>query len=323
MARVSISYRHAAPALLIASWAPWIVHSAVAATQPQRVACPIEVVGTWKLATATAAETSLLSFSPDGWANVLGSAGEHRPADLDILAQVRYEFVHRRDPRRIAFQTRRGNDVFPAGASSWEITAYTDESFSARSSSAEAGEQSHWTRVQTHRYFLTFAARGNAAAFVMWTTLDGSTTVLEALGTTAQGTDARFRRIPQKLTEAFATESERSDEAMMRVELSEAEYRRTREVFVSWDTLVSRGLLAREDPQHQALLLLDATLQSMNRCGMRIRTVGATTTAAGASADASSPLRPFDLIRSIRKLNDRVHVTDKVFPFRWKPPPAL
>ena len=317
MARVSMSYRHAAITLLIASWSPW------AAAQPQRVPCPIEVVGTWKLATAAAAESSLLSFSPDGWANVLSSTGDHRPADLDILAQVQYQLIPRREPRRIAFQTRRGNDVFPAGTSSWEITAYTDESFSARSSSAEAGEQSHWTRVQTHRYFLTFAARDNAAAFVMWTRLDGSTTELEALGTTAQGTDARFGRIPQELTAAFATQSERSDDAMMRVELSEAEYRRTHQVFVSWDALVSRGLLAREDPQHQVLLLLDATLQSLNRCGMRIRTVGAIATASRATADASSTLPPFDLIRSIKKFNDRAHVQDKAFPFRWQPPPAI
>lgn len=311
MARVSMSYLHAATALLIA-WAPWAVHAAAAAAQPRRVACPIEVVGTWKLATAAAEEPSLLSFSPDGWANVLSSTGEHRPADLDILAQVKYELVSRREPGRIAFQTRRGNDVFPAGTSSWEITAYTDESFSARSSSAEAGEQFHWMRVQTHRYFLTFAARDNAATFVMWTTLDGSTTELEALGATARGTDAHFGRIPRQLTAAFATQSERSDDAMMRVELSEAEYRRTHQVFVAWDTLVSRGLLAREDPRRQALLLLDATLQSMNRCGMRVRT-----------ADASSTLSPFDLIQSIRKLNARAHVPDKAFPFRWQPPPAI
>jgi len=27
-----------------------------------------------------------------------------------------------------------------------------------------------------------------------------------------------------------------------------------------------------------------------------------------------------DLVRAIRKLNDRRHVPDKLFPFRWKPP---
>ena len=296
----------AAAALLITQWA---VPAALAAEQPRRAACPLEIVGTWK--TAAAPEPWLVSFSADGWANVLGSTGELRPAEMDILAQVRYEPVPRREPRRISFQTRRGNDIFPAGTSSWEITAHTDESFSARASSADAGEQSSWIRVQTHRYFLTLAARGNTALFVMWTKLDGNHTVLEALGTTTQGTEARFGRVPQELITAFVTRNERSDDAMMRLELSEAEYHRTHPVFVSWDTLVSRGLLAREDPQQQALLLVDATLQSVNRCAMRIRT-----------GEITATVPALDFVRSIRKINDRVHVPDKAYPFRWQPPPV-
>jgi hypothetical protein len=301
----------AAAALLFAAWAAWPIHAAV--DRPRRDVCPLEIIGTWK---AAAGEPRLLSFAADGWANVLGSTGENRPAELDILAQMQFKFAPRREPRRIEFQTRRGNDIVASGSSSWEIIAYTDETFSARSSSAEAGEQLDWTRVQTHRYFLTLAARGDTTLFVMWTALDGNTSVLEALGTTTQGTDARFGRIPQKLASAFATQSERTDDAMVRVELSEAEYSRTHEVFVSWDTLVSRDLLARENPRHQAVLLLDATLQSLNRCGLKVRTVGG-------MAQATSNLPALDLVRSIKKLNDRAHVSDKAFPFRWQPPPAI
>jgi hypothetical protein len=282
----------AAAALLFAVWAPWSADA--------RNVCPLEIVGTWK---AAAAEPQLLSFAPDGWANVMG-------ADLDILAQVQYHLAPRREPRLIEFQARRGNDLFPSGSSSWEIIAHTDESFSARSADAE----SYWTRVQTHRYFLTFAARGATTLFVMWTTLNGSTPVFEALGTTVQDKDARFGRISQQLIQAFATQSDRTDDAMLRIELSEADYRRTHQVFVSWDTLASRDLLAREEPRHQALLLIDATLQNMNRCGLKVRTAGDT---------AASTLPPLELVRSIRKVNDRAHVPDKAFALRWQPPPAF
>lgn len=297
--RPQTKYR-AATALLLSLWTSWSVH---AADQTRREPCPIEIVGTWK---AAAAEPRLLSFSADGWANILDS-------NEDILAQVQYDFVPRRDPRRIGFQARRGNDIFPAGNSHWEITAHSDESFSVR---PPDGEQSSWTRVQTHRYFLTFAARGDTTLFVLWTTLDGKTTTTEALGTTSRGTNAYFGRIPQQLTKAFAMQSDRSDEAMLRVELNEAEYHRTHPVFVSWDTLVSRDMLAREDPRHQALLLLDATLQNINRCGTRLR-------AAGETSVATSTLPPLNLIRSMRRANDRVHVPDKAFPFRWQPPPIF
>ena len=78
--------------------------------------------------------------------------------------------------------------------------------------------------MQTHRYFLTFAARDAAATFVMWTTLDGQKATYEALGATKQGTAARFGRVPDELMHAFARESKRADETMMRIELSEAEY---------------------------------------------------------------------------------------------------
>ena len=261
----------------------------------------------------------LVTFGADGWANVVTVTGAGRPEDFDTVAQVRFQLAPRRDPKRIEFQTPRGNDLFPAGTSSWEITNYTDESFASRRSDSAAGDQSLWSRLQTHRYFLTFAARDSiagrdSATFVMWTTLDGQKAAYEALGMTKQGAVARFGRIPDELMQAFARESKRPGETMMRIELGEAEYRRTHQVFEAWEALLSRDVLARDDdPERQALGLLDAAVQSVNRCGMKLRTAedGATTTAAASS---------IELVRTIRRINDRRHLPDKVFPFRWKPP---
>ena len=191
----------------------------------------------------------LVTFGTDGWANVVTVNGAGRPEDFDTLAQVRFQLVPRRDPKRIEFQTPRGNDLFPAGTSSWEITNYTDESFSSRRSDSDAGEQALWSRLQTHRYFLTFAARANAAAFVMWTTLDGKKPAYEALGSTKQGTAARFGRVPDELMQAFARDSKRTDETMLRIELSEAEYRRTHQVFEAWNAVLSHDVLANDDPE--------------------------------------------------------------------------
>ena len=249
----------------------------------------------------------LVTFGTDGWANVVSVTGAGRPEDFDTVAQVRYQLVPRREPKRIEFQTRRGNDLFPAGTTSWEILSYTDESFTIRSSDSTAGEQSLWSRLQTHRYFLTFAARDGAATFVMWTTLDGQKASYEALGVTKRGDAARFGRVPDELMRSFARESKRADETMMRIELSEAEYRRTHQVFEAWDALLSRDALAANDPDRQTLGLLDAAVQSVNRCGMKLRTPGG-----GAS--------PAELVRTIRRINDRRHVPDKAFPFRWQLP---
>jgi hypothetical protein len=276
-------------------------------------ACPLEVIGTWRLVSPDEPQPMLVTFGADGWANVVTVGGAGRPEDFDTMAQVRFQLVPRRDPKRIEFQTPRGNDLFPAGTSSWQITTYTDESFTSRRSDSEAGEQSLWSRLQTHRYFLTLATRDNEATLVMWTTLDGQKPVYEALGETKQDTALRFGRVPDEVMRAFVRESKRTGETMLRVELNEAEYRRTHQVFESWNAVLSSNVPAANDADSQTLALLDAALQSVNRCGMKIRTAPEGATAAPAHS-------PGELVRAIRRINDRRHVPDKLFPSRWKPP---
>ena len=292
-------------------WAFGAVAAAlVAATAP---ACPLEVIGTWRLVSPGEPQPMLVTFGADGWANVVTVTGAGRPEDFDTMAQVRFQLVPRRDPKRIEFQTPRGNDLFPAGTSSWQITNYTDESFTSRRSDSEAGEQSMWSRLPTHRYFLTLATRADAATFVMWTTLDGQKATYEALGETKQGTASRFGRMPDEVMQAFAHEGKRADESMMRIELSEADYRRTHQVYEAWASVLGRGILVADDADNQTLALLDAALQSINRCGVKLRT-------AQDGATATPARNPAELVRAIRRLNDRRHVPDKLFPFRWKPP---
>jgi hypothetical protein len=270
-------------------------------------ACPLEVIGTWRLVSPDEPQPMLVTFGADGWANVVSVTGAGRPEDFDTMAQVRFQLVPRREPKRIEFQTPRGNDLFPAGTSSWAITSFTDESFTSRRSDSESGEQSSWSRLQTHRYFLTLATRDNDATFVMWTTLDGRKPVYEALGETKQGAAARFGRVPDEVMQTFARESKRADETMMRIELSEADYRRTHQVFESWNAVLSSNVLTAGEADNQTLALLDAALQSVNRCGVKLRS-------------AAESRTPGELVRAIRKLNDRRHVPDKLFPSRWKPP---
>ena len=143
--------RCSAPPVLALSWlslAPLVAAGA---------ACPLELVGTWKSSDGAEITPRVISFTPDGWANVLNGPGEQSP--LDIVAQVRYQAQPPRDPRRIDFETRRGNDVFPAGTTRWEVTSHADNSFTTRRSDDTSGTQLSWSRVPTHRYFLTFAAR--------------------------------------------------------------------------------------------------------------------------------------------------------------------
>ncbi len=296
----------------------------LAATSWALGGCPLEVVGTWKLADASASSAGLVTFTSDGWANVLSGAGnEGNPGD--IAAQVSYRLAPPQDPRRIDFETPRGNDLFGAGTTSWEITAHSDDSFTARPTSMTAGSQGYWTRVQTHRYFLTFAARaataGEGAAFVMWTTLDGSKPQLDALGTVQQGGTARFGRIPDAVARSFSTQGDPARDVMMRIELNEAEYLRTRALYREWLKPAAGGTAKPEDANARAVRFIEAAVLSVNRCATRIlpadaQALVATTQAAGTRA---LPSQPLELVRMIRKTNDRRHVPDKAFPATWKP----
>jgi hypothetical protein len=293
-----------------------------AATVP---VCAPEVVGTWKLVTSTQPESMLLHFAPDGWANVLSGPAEKPAESFEIVAQVRYSHAPLREPKRVEFQTSRGNDLFASGKSHWLITAFTDESLTTQPSDTAAGEQWLWSRVQTQRYFLTFAGRDRSAqqdpaAFIMWTTL-GRKTALEALGLTGANGAARLGRIPQKLAADFAKHSGRSDDVMMRIEISEAEYHRSHRVLESWDAVLKGDRLARNDPAAQFNEMFDAALQSVNRCGPKLK-VPTAISAESASQTAAGTSMPMQRIRELRKLNDKRHVGDKVFPFAWKPPAA-
>lgn len=286
--------------------------------------CSLEVEGTWKLADAAQVSPPFISFARDGWANVLSGAGEGTPGD--IVAQVTYQLQPAGDPKRIVFQSQRGNDVFPPGMSSWEITAYTDESFTARSTDSIDGAQTMWARVQTHRYFLTFAGRRDAtdrsiAAFVMWTKLDGHKMEIDALGRVLQGTEVRFGRIPHEIAREFAKQGDPARDVMMRLELNEAEYLRTRAVYKARLASPSRNTGERDDPDSQASRLIEATVQSLNQCGARIRIVQSLAAAGGSTAGISP--QPIELVRSIRTANDRRHLPDKAFPFAWKPAELL
>lgn len=306
----------------------WVVTSllfAASAAESAPVAaktCAPEVIGTWRKEASSEPETTLLRFGKDGWVNLLSGPADRPVESFEILAQVSYALVPARATKRLEFTTRRGNDVFASGKSYWDITAYTDQSLTTQPAEAVTGEQTLWSRIQTQRHFLTLATRSAtaqkpAATVVMWTTL-APKTELEAVGMTGTGPDARLGMLGEEVAKDFARQSSRSEDVMLRIELSEAEYLRTHRVLEAWDAVLRRDLLARNDPAGQMNELLDATLQSVNRCVPRLQLPIPSVSSSATSGTSVQP--PQQRIRELRKLNDKRHVSDKLFPFGWKQP---
>jgi hypothetical protein len=289
--------------------------------------CPIDLAGIWKPEAPTDANPIFLSFSADGWVSLLASTEGARAQDFEVMTQVRYRVV--RDAgspsTRIEFTARRGDDVFPPGTSTWDVAWYDDSSFTTVN--RESGEQSRWVRVETHRYFLTFAGRsavGGGSTLAMWTKVDGRRLELEALGlTTTDRGIAAFGRVPAKLANSFTTEPRDRSSAMMRLELTEAEYQRTQRVLEIWKQRLADARRSGADPYALLMEFLGDTARSLNQCGTKINLGNAGALVSDAAVAGGQRLQqPIEFIRLIRALNDMQHVTDDRFPFQWEPPPA-
>lgn len=298
------------------------------ASSDAKKACPISLIGTWKPEPTTEANPIFLSFSPEGWVNLLGSSADTSPQDFDVIAQVKYKLNTAATPKRIEFTAIRGNDVFPPGTTSMVIAEYSDESFTMIN--PESWEQTRWIRVQTHRYFLTFAARSGTLqqggpAFAMWTKLDGRATETEALGVqltrdVKDKTVPVFGPIPAELSNEFTTESDKDSDVMMRLELTEAEYERTHKVFETAEQRAKNKPL--DNPYIGVMEFLESATESLNQCGERLKISkldSFTSTSDKTASNRFLSRRPLEFIRLMRKKNDKEHITNATFPTDWRP----
>jgi hypothetical protein len=277
-------------------------------------ACLPSLTGTWR--SDTTIESRFLEFTPEGWVGLHELAQNSDPPALEVLAQVPFQLTT--SPEwRVEFSTARGNDVFPPGRSSWLVLAYDDLSFTTRDEPSQ--QDTRWVRVLTHRYFMTLAAiegtgEHGGSAFATWTSVDGQRIVSEGLGLSVEsnaggGARTRFGRIPADLVEYFARDRARQREPMLRLELNEAEYYRTREVLKAW---AARAALQTADEPAAPELARDffaAVVSSLNRCASRLTL----------DDQPFSTLPRF--VDALRSLNGWRHVADDQFPFVWQPPP--
>src|SRR5262249_39615838 len=141
------------------------------------------------------------------WVVLLGYSPDALPQEFEMLESVNYKLDDPRNPKVIEFSTPRGAEGFVQGLTMMKILSFSQDSFTTRSIGSD--EEIRWDREQTHRYFLTFAARSAVSqsqgaavsqsqegpAFVMWTSMDGRQTNIDALGTQIQ-TDSEGRSVP-------------------------------------------------------------------------------------------------------------------------------
>jgi len=199
----------------------------------------------------------------------------------------------------------------------------------------QSGLEAEWVRVQTHRYFLAFAARRGTPqhggpAFAIWTTLDGRQPKAEVLGVQmTRDPEGKplpvFGPIPEDLYNQITEESDdekkgtKEETVIMRLELTASEFERTHKVFARWDKYVKTGSLPQGDPYLNVMEFLRRAVAPLNQCGEKLKLDTIRQTADGLLTKYRLRQQPLEFIREMRKGNEDLHVSDRFFPWGWRP----
>lgn len=289
----------------------------------EKKACAFNIAGMWRSEATSGTNPVFYGFGHDQRITVFGHVPDVMPHEFEMMASVGYKLDNPSAPKRIEFTATRGTDMFREGKTSMEIVQYSDDSFTTLDT--ESGSQLRWDRVQTRRYFLTFAARSgqaqpDGAAFAMWTKLDGRKTDIQALGVhlakDVKGkTGPVFSQIPAQLYNEFAAESEKKSDVMMRMELTEAEFERSYKVFEAWAEFARIAKLPHKDHYLNGLEFLKSAAENLNLCDEKLKLH----TTDGTAAARNPHQQTLEYVRMMRKKNDDLHVTDRDFPTDWRP----
>lgn len=296
--------------------------------------CPFSIVGVWRSDVTTQTTPIFFSFSPEGWVRLLGHSPNTPAEEFEVIAEVSYKLKRPAAPKGIEFMTPRGNDIFQPGLTMFNISEYSDDSFTTVDLVSQ--QKTRWVREKTHRYFLTFAARDAAlpnggTAFAMWTVMDGRGSHTQALGVHLTKDESGkpapvFEPIPagvyERVTEKREKEkkSNNDENVIVRFELTQAEFETTYKTYKDWDKQVKSQALPHKDPYLNAIEFLTKTSEGLNQCGEKSKLDRPTARERDESVSKHSlSQQPLEFIRLMRRKNNELHVADRAFPWGWRP----
>jgi hypothetical protein len=288
--------------------------------------CPFSITGTWRVEGETRkAKTFLYEFDLNGVIIISERTADNLtddsiPREYEVIGGGKYAVDRPEAPKLIEFRgismDKRG--AIPRGETSLQVVEYGDDSFVTSDPTTQA--LTRWFRVQTHRRFLTFAARNgpSPSAFAMWTTLDGRDTKIDALGLRTEGrvgAAPAFGLIPEGLYHEFEFESKKDYDVMLRLELTDAEFERSHKVFRAWTEFARIGKLPLADSYLNGMEFLKSVAGNLNQCDEKLK-LPAT---GGVTAAQDSRQQALEYIKEMKKKNKGLHVTDGMFPLGWRP----
>jgi len=288
--------------------------------------CPFSITGTWQVEGRTrTAKNYFYEFLPNGEIMIREYTAEVLPQEYEEIGHAKYALNRPESPKRLEFVGIAMNNrtAIPRGETSLLVVEYSDDSFVTSDPKTEV--QTRWVRVQTHRRFLTFAARGGqrfgaGSAVAMWTTLDGRETRIDALGlrlNKENGGDSvpAFGPVPFELYHEFEDESFKESDVMMRFELNEAEFWKTHKVFETWIEYARTATLPHNNPYLNGMEFFRRAAESLNQCEDKVKLP----IFANPMDNRNPHQHLLEYIRVMRKNNKDLHVTNGMIPSDWFP----
>jgi hypothetical protein len=224
-------------------------------------------------------------------------------------------------PDAISFTTTATDAVFAEGTTSMQITGYDGSSFTA----VKPGSgPTRWIRVDSHRYFIVFAARlgtfydRSGPAFPMLIKTDGRETEVEAVGVYSDKGKRAFGPVPPEAYNEFMKEPGSDSDVMLRLEITSAQYERGLKILRAWERRVREGTLFY--PKKGSLdnvLLVKQVAESLAQCGEKIKLYNLNYVYDDdwISNRFGSPFIPFNYFKELRRLNAIGGVRYEKLPF--------
>jgi len=287
--------------------------------------CDFVIAGTWQVDAPGQAQPTYYRFATDGSMKVLARSGQDQK--WIETASANYKINDVWAPKTIEFTPINGGNVFKAGTTAMQITQFNEGSMTT----VAPGEgPAHWTRVDSHRYFVVFAgrmgtARDGAPQFAMLIKTQGTRQQIESFGVYPVRDESIGKNvpvigpIPDNIISEFVNEPDPSwqNEAMLRLELTPAEYARSLRVMRDWEKRASQDELLYPIYYMDNVIFVDQLAKSVDSCDMKIKEYNMTWLLSDkVIADHNLPQVVFYYTKELRRMNDSLHVTDaKLYKF--------
>jgi hypothetical protein len=283
--------------------------------------CDFIIAGTWQ-SVAAGQNPVFYRFSDNGIVNVLSRSVADK--EWRATASANYKLDDKFAPKSLEFTTITAGDVFKPGTTSMEITQFNDASFVTVAPSAGP---THWTRVDSHRYFVVFAGRGGTLRnggpqFAMMIKSDGFRQQIESFGVYPVMDESHGKvvpmigQIPNDIISEFVNEPQPGwqNEAMLRLELTPAEYARCLRVMHEWQNRARQDELLYPVYYMDNMLFVDQLAKGIDSCSSKIKEYNLTWLITDkVIATHNLPQVVFYYIKELRQMNESLHVPDAKF----------